>query len=90
MLNFNGNLKHAAERMYNKSMRAIFSLKAKIMNYDSINSKLLLKLFDCLIRSILAYVLKSGFVTSMSEKVFWINYRSKNCITKFASIYWCP
>ena len=34
MLNFNGNLKHAAERMYNKSINASFSLKAKIMNYD--------------------------------------------------------
>ena len=55
MLNFNGNLKHAAEHMYNKSIKDIFSLKAKVMNYDCINNKLLLKLFDCLIRHILTY-----------------------------------
>ena len=46
LLNFNGNLKHAAEHMYNKSIKDIFSLKAKIMNYDCINNKLLLKLID--------------------------------------------
>ena len=44
MLNFNSNLKHAAEHMYNKSIKAIFSLKANIMNYDCINNKLLLKI----------------------------------------------
>ena len=38
MLNFNGNLKHAAEHMYNKSIKVIFSLKAKVMNYDCINT----------------------------------------------------
>ena len=41
--------------MYNKSIEAIFSLKANIMNYDCINNKLLLKLFDCLISPILTY-----------------------------------
>ena len=33
----------------------MFSLKSKIMNYDSINNKLMFKLFDCLIRPILTY-----------------------------------
>ena len=33
----------------------MFSLKFKIMNYDCINKKLMIKLFDCLIRSILTY-----------------------------------
>ena len=36
MLNFNGDLKHAAEHMYYKSIKAIFSLKAKIMNHGYI------------------------------------------------------
>ena len=55
MLNFNGNLKHAAEHMYSRSIKAMFSLKFKIMNYDCINKKLMIKLFDCLIRPILTY-----------------------------------
>ena len=63
MLNYNGNLKHAAEHMYNKSIKDIFSLKFKIMNYDCINIKLLLKLFDYLIRPILTYSLVSKVIT---------------------------
>ena len=55
MLNFNGNLKHAAEHMYSRSIKAMFSLKSKIMNYDYINNKQMIKLFDGLIRPILTY-----------------------------------
>ena len=43
MLNFNGNLKHVAEHMYSRSIKAMFSLKFKIINYDCINKKLMIK-----------------------------------------------
>lgn len=55
LLSCNGNLKHAAEHMYQKSLKAIFSLKSKILDYDSTSNNLKLKLFDALIRPILTY-----------------------------------
>ncbi|MEW8548168.1 MAG: reverse transcriptase domain-containing protein, partial [Candidatus Thiodiazotropha sp.] len=55
LLSYNGNLKHAAEHMYQKSLKAIFSLKSKILDYDSMSNKLKLRLFDALIRPILTY-----------------------------------
>ena len=99
MLNFNGNLKHVAEHMYNKSIKAIFSLKAKIMNYDNINNKLLLKLFDCLIRPILTYgseiwIYDFNVKESVLEKLPFEKLHNKFCnyflgvhrrLSKFAS-----
>ena len=38
-----------------QNIKAMFSLKYKIMNYNCINNKLMIKLFDCLIRHILTY-----------------------------------
>ena len=55
VLFYYGNLKHAAEHMYQKRLKAIFSLKSKILDYDSISKTLKLKLFDTLIRPILTY-----------------------------------
>lgn len=55
LLSYNGNLKHAADHMYQKSLKAIFSLKSKILDYDSMSNTLKFKLFDTLIRPILTY-----------------------------------
>ena len=55
VLFYNGNLKHAAEHMYQKSLKAIFSLNSKILDYDSMSNTLKLKLFDTLIRPTLTY-----------------------------------
>jgi hypothetical protein len=44
---FNGNLKHAADDLYNKALKAFFSVKSK--------KKTCLKLFDSLLRPILTY-----------------------------------
>lgn len=55
LLSYNGNFKHAADHMYQKSLKAIFSLKSSILDYDSMSSTLKLKLFDTLIRPILTY-----------------------------------
>ena len=48
ILSYNGNLKHAASHMYQRSLKAIFSLKSKILDYDSISNQLKFKLFDIL------------------------------------------
>jgi hypothetical protein len=55
ILSYNGNLKHAAEHMYNKDLKALFSLKSKILDFEFSSIKLKLKLFDTLIRPITTY-----------------------------------
>lgn len=55
LISFNGNLKHAAEHMYNKALKAVFSLKSNILDYNYSDTKLKLKLFDSLIRPITTY-----------------------------------
>ena len=55
LLSYNGNLKHAVDHMYQKSLKAFFSLKSKILHYDSMSNNLKFKLFDTLIRPILTY-----------------------------------
>ena len=47
MFYFNGNLKHAADDLYNKALKAFFSVKSK--------KKTCLKLFDSLLKPILTY-----------------------------------
>ena len=34
ILSYNGNLKHAAKHMYNKGLKAVFSLKSKILDFE--------------------------------------------------------
>ena len=46
ILSYNGNLKHAAEHMYNKGLKAVFSLKSKILDFEFSSIKLKLKLFS--------------------------------------------
>ena len=41
--------------MYQKSLKGIFSLKTKILDFDVMKNQLKLKLFDTLIRPILTY-----------------------------------
>ena len=55
ILSYNGNLKHAAKYLYDKSLKAIFALKSKILDYKAITPKLQMKLFDSLIKPILTY-----------------------------------
>ena len=55
ILHYNGNFKHAAEHMYQKSLKAIFSLKSRILDFEGLNNQMKLKLFDTLIRPILTY-----------------------------------
>ena len=55
ILSYNDNLKHAAEHMCNKGLKAVFSLKSKILDFDFSSIKLKLKLFDTLLRSITTY-----------------------------------
>lgn len=51
-----GNFQLACKSLYQKSLRALFSLYAAISPKSDVpNSKLLLKLFDCLIKPILLY-----------------------------------
>ena len=51
----NGNLKYAANHLHQKSLKAIFSLKSKVLDLDALSNSLQLKLFDILIRLILTY-----------------------------------
>jgi len=55
ILTYNGNLKHAADHMYAKGLKAVFGLKNKILDLDLANVKLKLKLFDSLIKPIVTY-----------------------------------
>ena len=52
ILSYNGNLKHAAEHMCNKGLQTVFSLKSKILDFEYSSIKLILKIFDTLIRPI--------------------------------------
>ena len=52
---FNGNLKHAAEDLYNKALKAFFSLKSKFNNFCDIPIKTSLKIFDSIVRPIVTY-----------------------------------
>jgi predicted DNA-binding ArsR family transcriptional regulator len=52
---FNGNFKHAAEHLYNQSLKALFSLHSKIFGFNNIDHRLKLKLFDMFIRPICTY-----------------------------------
>jgi hypothetical protein len=45
---FNGNLKHAADDLYNKALKAFFSVKSKFNNFQEVPLKTCLKLFDSL------------------------------------------
>ena len=55
LLSYNGNFKHAADHLYQKSLKAIFSLKSSVLDFESTSNTLKLKLFDTLIRPILTY-----------------------------------
>ena len=55
IFHYNGNFKHAAEHIYQKRLKAIFSLKSRILDFEGINNQMKLKLFDTLIRPILTY-----------------------------------
>ena len=52
---FNGNFKHAAEHLYNQSLKALFSLHSKIFGFNNIDHRLKLKLFNMLIKPIRTY-----------------------------------
>ena len=52
---FNGNLTHTAEALYEKSLKALFSLRRKLNNFQDVSVKVQIKLFDSLIRPILTY-----------------------------------
>ena len=43
------------DHMYRKSLKAIFSLKSKILDYESVSNNLNFKLFDALILPVLTY-----------------------------------
>ena len=47
---FNGNLKHAADDLYNKALKAFFSVKSKFNNFQEVPLKTCLKLFDSLLK----------------------------------------
>ena len=47
---FNGNLKHAADDLYNKGLKAFFSLRRKFSNFSTC-----MKLFDAFIKPIITY-----------------------------------
>ena len=51
----NGKLKHAADDLYNKGLKAIFSLKRKLSDFSQISPEISSKLFDSLIRPIITY-----------------------------------
>ena len=53
ILTYNGNLKHAADQLCNKALKATFSLKSKILDFDFSSMKL--KLFNTLIKPIVTY-----------------------------------
>ena len=55
MLHYNRNFKHAAVHMYQKSLKAVFSLKSRLLDFEGLNNQMRLKLFDTLIRPILTY-----------------------------------
>ena len=55
ILYFNGNLKHAADHLYNQSLKALFSINSKILNASELSMNLKMKLFDTLIRPICTY-----------------------------------
>ena len=55
ILSYNDNLKHVAEHMCNKGLKAVFSLESKILDFDFSSIKLKLKLFDTLLRPITTY-----------------------------------
>jgi hypothetical protein len=55
ILSYNGNLKHAAEHMCNQDLKAVFSLKSKILDFEFSSIRLKFMLFDTLIRPITTY-----------------------------------
>ena len=67
-MSYNGNLKHAAEHMCNKGLKAIFSLKCKILDFEFSSIKLKSKLFDTLIRPITTYE-SEIWISDFSQKV---------------------
>ena len=52
---FNGNLKHAADDLYNKGLKAFFSLRKKFSNFSEVPFNISMKLFDTLIKPIITY-----------------------------------
>lgn len=52
---YNGNLKHAADDLYNKGLKAMFSLRKKVSNFSQFPLELSSKLFDSLLRPIITY-----------------------------------
>jgi hypothetical protein len=55
-MSYNGNLKHAAEHMCNKGLKAVFSLKSKILDFEFSSIKLKSKLFDTLCKSPISHL----------------------------------
>ena len=59
VLFYNGNLKHAANHLYQKSFVSekfeLFSFKSKVLDFDVLSNSLQLKPFVKLIRPILTY-----------------------------------
>ena len=52
---YNGNLKHAADDLYNIALKAMFSLRKKLSNFSQYPPELSSKLFDSFIRPVVTY-----------------------------------
>ena len=50
---FNGNLKHVADDLYNKGLKAFFSLRTKFSNFSDLPFSISMKLFDTLTKPII-------------------------------------
>jgi hypothetical protein len=83
-MSYNGNLKHAAEHMCNKGLKAVFSLKSKILDFEFSSIKLKSKLFDTLIRPITTYG-SEIWISDFSQKE--IIFLLKKFTAGSASIY---
>ena len=55
IFHFNGNLKHAADDLYNKRLKASFSFRKKFSNFSELPFSISMKLFDTLIKPIITY-----------------------------------
>ena len=51
----NRNLKHAADDLYNKGLKAFFSLRRKFSNFSELPVSISMKLFDALIKPMITY-----------------------------------
>ena len=87
IIHYNAYLKHAAEHMYQKSLKGLFSLRSKIFDFDVMNNPLKLKSIDSITANLILWLRNLGNRFQNQRKTHQIDCLLKKYKTDSVSVY---